>query len=62
MPGRVKCLHALYAHELADANPIGALAREEIEPLGCPGPCVSQREDGTVERIAAHPAFARSRR
>src|SRR5438445_12910308 len=24
MPTRVKCLHALYAHERADANPIGA--------------------------------------
>jgi hypothetical protein len=58
MPGRVKCLHALYAHELAAANPIGAKVREEIEPLGCPGPCVGQ----DLERVAGHPAFARRTR
>jgi hypothetical protein len=58
MPNRVKCLHALYAHELADANPIGALVRAEVEPLGCPGPCVVRREDGPA-RAAGHPAFAR---
>lgn len=41
MPDRVKCLHALYAHEAATGlNPIGAIVREEIEPLDCPGPCV----------------------
>lgn len=41
MPGRVKCLHALYAHEAATgANPVGALVRDRIEPLDCPGPCV----------------------
>lgn len=57
MPTRVKCLHALYAHELADANPIGALVREEVEPLGCPGPCV---DNGA--RIEGHPGFAGSKR
>ena len=57
MPGRVKCLHALYAHERADANPIGAIVRQRIEPLGCPGPCVTA--DG--ERVPGHPAFARRR-
>lgn len=62
MPGRVKCLHALYAHERADANPVGALVRDEIEPLGCPSPCVAAGEDGVVERVAGHPAFTRSRR
>jgi uncharacterized protein len=62
MPGRVKCLHALYAHEKADANPVGALVGEEIEPLGCPGPCVAAGEGGTVSRVAGHPAFARKRR
>jgi uncharacterized protein len=42
MPGRVKCLHALYAHHLATRdNPIGAWAAEQIEPMACPGPCVS---------------------
>jgi hypothetical protein len=62
MPGRVKCLHALYAHERADANPIGAIVRDEIEPLGCPGPCVVGGEDGAFARVTGHPAFARSRR
>ena len=61
MPGRVKCLHALYAHELADANPIGEIVRSEIEPLGCPGPCVTER-DGTVVRVSPHPAYARRAR
>ena len=58
MPGRVKCLHALYAHEVADGNPIGAIVRAEIEPLGCPGPCV----DAENRRVAGHPAFARRSR
>jgi hypothetical protein len=61
MPGRVKCLHALYAHEVADGNPIGAIVRGEIEPLRCPGPCVTEHEDA-FERVAGHPAFARARR
>jgi hypothetical protein len=55
MPTRVKCLHALYAHELADANPVGAIVRERIEPLNCPGPCV----DSDFQRVAGHPAFSR---
>jgi uncharacterized protein len=62
MPGRVKCLHALYAHELADANPIGALVRAEIEPLGCPAPCVEPDGVGGVRRVAGHPGFVRARR
>ena len=61
MPGRVKCLHALYAHELADANPIGAIVRGEVEPLGCPGPCVEMSDDDAA-RVAGHPGFARARR
>ncbi len=60
-PGRVKCLHALYAHELADANPVGAIVRREIEPLGCPGRCVTEK-DGMPARVPGHPAFARRRR
>lgn len=52
MPQRVKCLHALYAHELADGNPIGALVRERIEPLDCPGPCVVG-----AARVPGHPGF-----
>ena len=42
MPGRVKCLHALYAHHLATRdNPIGAWVAAQVEPLACPGPCVA---------------------
>ncbi len=62
MPGRVKCLHALYAHELGDANPIGAIVREKVEPLGCPGPCVETTEDGAARPVAQHTGFARARR
>lgn len=41
MPGRVKCLHALYGHHLATRdNPVGAWVGEQIEPLACPAPCV----------------------
>jgi len=61
MPGRVKCLHALYAHEIADANPVGALVRDEIEPLRCPAPCVEDH-GGSLERVVGHPGFVRARR
>jgi hypothetical protein len=42
MPGRVKCLHALVAHELAvpGGNPVGALALAEAGPWWEAGPCV----------------------
>lgn len=41
MPGRVKCLHSLYAHHLAtDDNPVGAWVAEQVEPMACPAPCV----------------------
>lgn len=56
MPARVKCLHALYAHEVADGNPVGALARAEVEPLGCPGPCVAER-DAAFAPAKGHPGF-----
>lgn len=47
MPGRVKCLHALYAHHLATRdNPIGAWVAERVEPMACPGPCVTLAEEG----------------
>ncbi|HJR18806.1 MAG TPA: DUF501 domain-containing protein [Actinomycetota bacterium] len=62
MPGRVKCLHALYAHELADANPVGAIVRDTIEPLGCPAPCVERSEQGDARPVLGHPGFARARR
>jgi hypothetical protein len=42
LPGRVKCLHALYAHEVATgADPVGRIARRAVDPPDCPGPCVS---------------------
>jgi hypothetical protein len=42
MPDRVKCLHALVAHELAvpGANPFGREALDEIGPWWSRGPCV----------------------
>lgn len=46
MPGRVKCLHALYGHHLATRdNPVGAWVAERVEPLACPGPCVEVGDD-----------------
>lgn len=57
MPGRVKCLHALYAHHKGDANPVGALVAQRIEPIDCPGPCVTAGDDGTVARTPGHPGF-----
>lgn len=62
MPKRVKCLHALYAHELADSNPIGALVRAEIEPLDCPGACVVENDEGVFARVPGHPGFAGKKR
>lgn len=42
MPDRVKCLHALVAHELAvpGANPLGREALTELPDWGGDGPCV----------------------
>jgi hypothetical protein len=42
MPDRVKCLHALVAHELAvpGSNPFGREALDEIGPWWTRGPCV----------------------
>ncbi|WP_036555145.1 DUF501 domain-containing protein [Nocardiopsis sp. CNT312] len=47
MPTRVKCLHALVAHELAvpGVNPFGAQALEELPNWWDRGPCVCV-EDG----------------
>jgi hypothetical protein len=44
MPERVKCLHALVAHELAtgDVNPFGREALDAIGPWWEPGPCVPE--------------------
>jgi uncharacterized protein len=42
MPDRVKCLHALVAHELAagDVNPSGREALDAAGERWRPGPCV----------------------
>jgi uncharacterized protein len=42
MPARVKCLHALIAHELAvpGSNPLGREAAEAAGPWWAAGPCV----------------------
>lgn len=43
MPDRVKCLHALVAHELAapGVNPLGRHALEALSPWWEGGPCVA---------------------
>jgi uncharacterized protein len=43
MPERVKCLHALVAHELAvgEVNPFGREALEAVGEWWGPGPCVA---------------------
>ena len=47
MPERVKCLHALVAHELAvpGANPFGREALDAIGPWWSNGPCVTVPPD-----------------
>jgi hypothetical protein len=47
MPDRVKCLHALVAHELAapGANPFGREALDAIGPWWSRGPCVGVSEE-----------------
>ena len=47
MPDRVKCLHALVAHELAvpGANPFGREALAAIGEWWSRGPCVTQPEE-----------------
>ena len=44
MPLRVKCLHALVAHELAggDVNPVGRAALDRIGAWWTAGPCVPE--------------------
>jgi uncharacterized protein len=48
LPGRVKCLHALYAHQAATgANPIGRIVSQAVDPIDCPGPCVDPAPTST---------------
>ena len=54
MPGRVKCLHALVAHELA-AGGVNPFGREVLDAVGQwwqPGPCVPGKASMT-RRVAA---------
>jgi hypothetical protein len=48
MPDRVKCLHALVAHELAvpGSNPFGREALDAIGPWWSRGPCVTVPPNG----------------
>ena len=47
LPGRVKCLHALYAHQAATgADPIGRVVSQAVDPVDCPGPCVTLTPGG----------------
>ncbi|HZA82371.1 MAG TPA: DUF501 domain-containing protein [Actinomycetes bacterium] len=46
LPGRVKCLHALYAHHAATgADPVGRIVGQAVDPVDCPGPCVGLAPD-----------------
>jgi hypothetical protein len=50
MPGRVKCLHVLVGHALAEgsgANPLGDEALQRIEPWWTAGPCRGPAGSGT---------------
>jgi hypothetical protein len=44
MPERVKCLHALVAHELVapGVNPFGREALDDVGEWWLPGPCVTE--------------------
>jgi uncharacterized protein len=47
LPGRVKCLHALYAHQAATgADPVGRIVSRAVDPVDCPGPCVDPADPG----------------
>jgi uncharacterized protein len=47
LPGRVKCLHALYAHHVATgADPVGRIVAQAVDPVDCPGPCVDPPSTG----------------
>ena len=58
LPGRVKCLHALYAHQAATgADPVGRIVSQVVDPIDCPGPCVTP-PPAAAGRVAADPAGA----
>jgi hypothetical protein len=68
MPARVKCLHALTAHELAvpGANPLGREAVAQAGPWWQAGPCVaaggSPQPAGRAPRTQCGGAAPRARR
>ena len=67
LPGRVKCLHALYAHQAATgANPVGRIVSQAVDPIDCPGPCVDLTPETDVrhrpDRAFGPPEGERSRR
>jgi uncharacterized protein len=46
LPDRVKCLHALYAHHTATGtDPVGRIVGRAVDPVDCPGPCVTPDPD-----------------
>jgi len=61
MPDRVKCLHALAAHELAapGANPVGAQAIAAAGPWWQAGPCVSADVPAAAATAQTDPDGAR---
>jgi uncharacterized protein len=67
LPGRVKCLHALYAHQAATgADPVGRIVSQAVDPIDCPGPCVDLTPETDVrhrpDRASGPPEGERSRR
>ncbi|MET0833929.1 MAG: DUF501 domain-containing protein, partial [Actinomycetota bacterium] len=67
LPGRVKCLHALYAHQAATgADPVGRIVSQAVDPIDCPGPCVDLTPETDVrhrpDRAFGPPEGERSRR
>jgi hypothetical protein len=62
MPSRVKCLHALMAHELAvpGANPLGREAADLAGEWWSAGSCVPQPEPDPASEAASDPAAGRA--
>jgi uncharacterized protein len=59
LPGRVKCLHALYAHQAATgADPVGRIVSHAIDPIDCPGPCVGAEPPPEASAAARRHAHA----
>jgi uncharacterized protein len=61
MPDRVKCLHALVAHELAvpGRNPLGREAIEAAGPWWAAGPCVTDADLNAGADIGGEPGTGR---